>query len=532
MDFYRPDSLPGVFEALDSVYRAFRAWKFYPAGHPSRKNSILQAHASLLALLDGSHLSLVCGRAAFSLPGREPFMDSTNLSAALSYELFIRRVQKITFLSDLHQDDLLDLIRILTLAPDDVQLAGGVNRLLTDHGVRTIWVNEFDLSVIRSRRQAVEAGGIVPQGVDELERAAAIEAAQNRDTVAEGPGTEHELRAVLARLSATRDEEIYPVLVRQAISCAELIGSRGELQLLLPMVVLLAGHVEDGGRGRSLTEQARSGLEQLAANSEMIAYLLDRVAVSGGIGKDTMLTVLKVAGPAGIALTVEKLAEAENLGERKTLVTLLLQLGEPAVPSILAMMGDRRWHVVRNLAAILGEIASPEAVDGLGALLRHSDLRVCKEAIRSLAKIGGRDAETAIITVLQGNDTLLLPQAITSLAGMQSRTALPALMQLLGEKSLFLETLPLKLDVLSAVARIGDSSVVPRLADLLLGRHLLARTRWNQFKISLAACLGQLGDPRALPALEKLSRGSGELGQACRDAITAIQASGGRHERP
>jgi hypothetical protein len=528
MDFYRPDSLQGVLESLDSVYRAFRAWKFYPLGHPTRKNSIQQAHSSMLAILDGSHLSLVCGRTGFSLPEREPFKDNTNLTSALSYELFIRRVQKITFLSDLHQDDLLDLIRILALPHDDIQLAGGVNNLLSDHGVRTIWVNEFDLSAIRSRRQAVEAAGIVPQGVDELENMAVMEAAVNRDTSEEVPGMENKLRAVLARLSATRDEGIYLELVRQAISCAEVLRSRRELQLLLPMVVLLADHVEDGGRGGNLKECARFGLEQLAGDSQMIDFLLDRVAVTGGIGKGTMLTVLKVAGPAGIALTVEKLAAAENPGERKTLSTLLLQLGEPAVPSILAMMVDRRWHVVRNLAAILGEIASPEAVDGLGEILRHSDLRVCKEAIRSLAKIGGRDAETAIITVLQGNDTLLLPQAITSLGGMQSRTALPVLMQLLGEKSVFLKTLPLKLDILSAIAMIGDSSVVPRLVDLLLSRHLLARARWNQLKVALAACLGKLGDPRSLAALAKLSRASGELGRACTDAIEAIQRCGVR----
>src|SRR5450631_4395593 len=113
MDFYRPDSLQGVLEALDNVYRAFRAWKFYPKGHPTRKNSIRHAHVSMLAVMDGNNLSLICGRSGFSLPESEPLKDASLLSVALSYELFIRRIQKLTFLSDLHQDDLLDLIRIM-----------------------------------------------------------------------------------------------------------------------------------------------------------------------------------------------------------------------------------------------------------------------------------------------------------------------------------------------------------------------------------------------------------------------------------
>ena len=141
MNFHRPDSFQGVLEALDSVYRSFRAWKFYPKGHPTRKNSINQAHAALQGILDGNSLSLVCGRSGFSLPDHEPLKDTTMLSVALSYEFFIRRIQKITFLNDLHLDDLLDLIRILTLPPDEIQLAGGVDALLVGHGVRTIWVN-------------------------------------------------------------------------------------------------------------------------------------------------------------------------------------------------------------------------------------------------------------------------------------------------------------------------------------------------------------------------------------------------------
>ena len=533
MDFYRPDSLQGVLEALDSVYRAFRAWKFYPKGHPSRKNSIKLAYASMQSILDGNDLSLVCGRSGFSLPEHEPFKESSLLSVALSYEFFIRRIQKITFLRDLHPDDLLDLIRIITLSPDDVQQAGGVDNLLVEHGVRTIWVNEFDFSAIHIRRQVVEASGIVPKGVDELENGAGIENSDGLEPSAsdmEGPDSENELRATLARLAATRDEEIYRRLVHQAITCAEVIRSRNELALLLPMVVLLADHVGDVSRGGNLTEYARLGLEQLTANSEMIAFLLDRVAVSDGIGKNTVLTVLKGAGTAGVGLTVEKFSNSENKAERKVLASLLLEIGEQAVPAILAMMGDKRWQVIRNLAGILGDIGSPEAVEGLRGILPHSDCRVGKEAIRSLAKIGDKDAESAIISVIQGINSLLLPQAVASLGGMKSRSALAALMQLLGEKNLFLETLPLKLDILTAIAMIGDSSVVPGLEEMLLSRHLFARNRWMSLKVALATCLGKLGDPRAVPALENLAHKSGELGRTCTDAIVAIQRTGAANE--
>src|SRR5512133_398244 len=105
MDFYRPTT-QGTLDALGTLYRAIRAWRFYPKGHPTRRNSLCLAHSALLGQLDGNSLSLACGRTGFSFPDGEPLKDAAGVSAALAYELFIRRVQKITFVDDLFQEDL------------------------------------------------------------------------------------------------------------------------------------------------------------------------------------------------------------------------------------------------------------------------------------------------------------------------------------------------------------------------------------------------------------------------------------------
>lgn len=529
MDFYRPDSLQGVLTTLGSVYRALRTWKIYPKGHPTRKEMIQQAYGDMRALLDGHNLSLRCGRDGFAFPDSQPFMDSSGLSTALSTELFIRHVRKITFLSDLNQEDLLDLLRIIAMSPDEIQQAGGMDNLLTVHGVRTIWVNEPDLSTILSKRKELEARGIVPQGLDELEGDSGIDAPEiivpDRANPA-GSGPEEELQPLLARLAATLDEEIYLSLVRQAINCADILISGRVLSPLLPLVELLSSHADTDSRGTTLAEYARFGLEQLAASDELIRFLLDRVTGSDAITREALVAILTAAGPPAIGITVEKMGAGNNLIVRKALATLLVQIGEPVVPTILALMADRPWYFVRNLVAILGDIGSPEAVNSLQACLKHNDVRVCKEAIRSLAKIGDRDAETAIIGVLRGNDALLLPQAITSLGGMQSRKALADLMQIFLREGPFLEELTLKMDVLSTFAMIGDRSVVERLVEILQSRHLVARKQWGQLKIAIVNCLGKLGGPQALPVLRKLAAGPGELGRACSDAIDSIERTG------
>ena len=526
MEFYRPPTLQGVLDALGSVHRALRAWKFYPPGHPSRKTRIRQAHSAMLLMLDGHDLSLNSGRKNFSYPDGEVLKDTTHISASLSYEFFIRRVQKITFLHDLNEEDLLDFIRILTIAPDVVQKSGGLDKMMEEHGVRTIWVNEYDLSIINAKRQDIEFRGGPPPTVDEVENGLGQEWADTPEQpadVLDDLNSNDELLAILGRLVTTQDKDLYQMAVRQAIACSDTFKSRNDLAALSPLVELLAEHANDEARGEELRVSARFGLEHLVLGDELLVFLLDHTESPDALSREAMLTILSVSGPAGVSLAVSKMGSTDNLAVRKELSSLLVGLGAPVVPVILKLMQDTRWYIVRNLAAILGDIGMPEAVPELLTCLKHADIRVCKEAIRSLAKIGGREAESAIIAILHGSNGSLFPQVIASLGGMKSRKALAELMQIVCSGDLFLKNLSLKIDALGAIAMIGDRQAVPILTKILASRHFFARRRWIQFKIAIAGCLARLGDIRALPILKKKASGSGELGRVCAEAVETIE---------
>jgi HEAT repeat protein len=153
---------------------------------------------------------------------------------------------------------------------------------------------------------------------------------------------------------------------------------------------------------------------------------------------------------------------------------------------------------------------------------------VRKEAIRSLVQIGGEEAESAILAVLRTPDTVLYPQAIATLGGMKSKKSLVELLRIVTSGDLFLKNLSLKIDALTAIAAIGDRQVTPLLVMLMEERHLLAAARGRQLKSSIAACMGKLGDARAVPVLEKFSSGAGELASACAEALRMIEKIEGR----
>ena len=528
MDFYRPPTNQGAIDALGSVYRALRAWKFYPKGHPTRRGSIKHAHSAMLMLLDGNDLSLSCSHTGFSFPDGERITDATRLTVSLSYELFIRRIQKITFQHDLFQEDLLDFVKILTQSPETIQKLGGVDNIMAEHGIRSIWTNEFDLSVIRGKRSRVESAGIIPQALDEAEGSddPAIPFEQQPLQADDAP-PEQQLQALLERLATTSDEDIYAMLLRQAIGCADMLIAGHELSAIIPLVELLARHAFDETRSPSMREFDRFALEQLSMGDEFLRFLFDRMERSDSMTKIALQAIISAGGPSAIKLAAEQMGNTGNVTVRKTLATLLSSLGEEAVTVLLGMIGDKRWYFIRNICAIFGSIASYNATPALVTCLNHTDIRVRKEAIRSLAKIGGRDAESALIGILRGSDKELYPQAMASLGGVKSRKALVELTRILSANDMFLKSLPLKMDALAAIATIGDRQVTPLLVELLTERRLLASNRGKLFKVAIAQCLGKLGDIRALPALRGYASSPGELGAACGEAVELIERSGG-----
>jgi HEAT repeat protein len=513
-----------LLEALGNVSRALRAWQFYPAGHPSRKMSIIQAHLSLLRALDGNDLSLRCGRTGFSLPDGEALPDGMRVTASLSFELFARRAQTITFLGDLFQEDLLDFIRIVSLAPDDVQQAGGLEKIMQEHGIRTIWANEFDLTVILGKRYEIESRGVLPAGLDEIEEAGP-ELPATRESIPPPEDTDPEqaLHTLLSRLGTIVDEDLYPMLARQGVACCDTLITRHEPALVLPCAELFARHAADPGRGKRIRAAACLGLEKLAGRDEFLTFVMESLGAADVVSSQCALAVLAAGGQTAVRRAVDKMAATENPAVRKKLTLLLVRLGKSAVAPILSILDDSRWYIVKNLTAILGEIGSREAVPDLERCLWHSDGRVAKEAIRSLAKIGGQQAEEAVIAVLLGTDSALWPQAIASLGGMKSGKGLDVLLQIVCDDDRYLQNLALKCDALAAIAVIGDRQATPHLIHLLESRHLISRNRWILFKIAIASCLARLGDHRALAALRKKARGSGELARACTEALDAVE---------
>lgn len=529
MDFNKPSSIQDTANALGVLYRTVRVLKFYPAGHPVRRSSVVAAHEAMMQALEGRILLLSCGRTGFSFPDGDPLTDTSRRTSALSYELFIRRVQKIIFAHDLFLEDLLELCKILCLSPDTIQQSGGIDAVMAARGIRTIRVNEFDPAAIDWKRRQIEQAGVIPPGIDDVDIVDETPpAGEQPPDQPERPAPERQLQTLLERLATCSDDDTYLLLTRQAVTCADALRSCHEAHLIFPLFDVFAEHADDESRSAGTRECASFAIEQIAATGDVVQTVFAHVDQGNGVSKQALHAIVKAGGAGAMTAAVELMGSTSNPRTRKMLSSLLAGLGEDAVPVLLDFMHDPRWFIIRNICVILGSIASRRAVTALTQYLSHSDLRVRKEAVRSLAQIGGDEAEAAILGILRGADSALYPQAIASLGGMKSRKSVPELMRIICSRDLFLTSLSFKMNALAAITSINDRAVAPQLIALLRERHLLSAARRKTLKTAIAVCLGRLGDVRAVPPLRKLISSGGELGAACAEAIALIESAEGR----
>ncbi len=162
----------------------------------------------------------------------------------------------------------------------------------------------------------------------------------------------------------------------------------------------------------------------------------------------------------------DALSDTTDRYARRVFMEAMVALGQEGMLVVEQMMEDPRWFVVRNAVAILGEVGGDRAVELLTTSLAHSDPRVRREGLRSLARVGGEDAGMLVYGMIEDTD----PEVR-----------------------------------LAAAVAAGELKIERALKPLLA---LLDQERDDDVLVGVLHALGQLGDPGAVNAIEKRAVGS------------------------
>lgn len=511
--------LTALQTALGLVAKGLRALSFYPSGHPARAESLETACSSLRPVLEQADLVLKVGRNSFTTSDGCLIADSGPV-AALAFELFARQCSSLTILKDLYKEDLLELLRLLSVPPEQIQQDGGMDYLLSAHGVRTVWANELDLASIAARREVIETSEIRPEGLDDQFEVTdnSVQEQMPAEMQVEEPDG---LDRVVARLAETADPKGYADLVERGFSLLKTVVQAGEFSI----VIAFAGRLVADRDDAELGSVASKGVARLAGNRELLQTFIERFGAAQPRERRIISALLSTAGSDAVQILMDMLASEDRFLKREA-AAQLATLGAVAIPALRAVLWDGRPELARSAVGVMGLIGDRSLVEDLKGCLESPDSTVIKEAVRSLAVIGGSEAEAALLALLEHGASEVLPQTIASLGSMRCAKALPGLAKIITYKDVLLKDLSMKQAAIEAVAAIGDPAILPALGEVLKRRPLVGREKWEQLQVMATHLIARLGDESMIPLLEKKVAKPGELGRACAEALAAIRRRG------
>ncbi|HEX3868346.1 MAG TPA: HEAT repeat domain-containing protein, partial [Gemmatimonadaceae bacterium] len=261
---------------------------------------------------------------------------------------------------------------------------------------------------------------------------------------------------LVARLAvATAADEVARALAAMA-AFAEIPGRRIEDVVALLAALMDAEHRLSGDEARRV----------LVAGTRRVARPHFFRAMAAALSTaperhDAYMRIFAHFGDPAVDELIEQLAHAESSKERRVLFDAVVEL-KRGVPTLIYLLGDGRWYVVRNAADLLGEMRATEAEPGLAWLLSHADQRVRRSATSALAKLETPGARAALKQAIRDESRDVRLHAMIALAATKERGAVAIILRALSEES----DPDVQRTLMATLARIGTPEAVQHLVDV------------------------------------------------------------------
>ena len=278
-------------------------------------------------------------------------------------------------------------------------------------------------------------------------------------------------RALLAFLEENIEEEDYREFSKKLVAIMPQFLDSGNFELLWDIFETLRKHAaEKPVKGiRDIAEETR----KFFTNPDFIIRALKAFDLWMRDKGQEAVGLIQALGPDTIPGLLDIYSKDEEVGGRRVLFNLLCLFGEPAVREAQKRLRDPRAYYVRNLLILIRRAGTSSSIPSIKPLLQHQNQMVRIEAVSTLLKFKDPGAVALLRTTIYDKDPDFAAEAV-ALAG-QYRIA------------------EVTEDVLSKLKRV-----------------ILFETDYAENEEIIRA-LGNIGDPRAIPDLEKLAKASWSL---------------------
>jgi HEAT repeat protein len=251
---------------------------------------------------------------------------------------------------------------------------------------------------------------------------------------------------------------------------------------------------------------------QLTAGSEKIINLLGEVLDSGQeVDEKLFASFVRFLDKNSILPFMKILGELESIHARKIVIDALIFQGPKDLITLAKGLNDARWYVVRNIIYILRKIGDKRAVDYLLKTVKHGDIRVKKEVIRTLGELGGANVLVVLRDCLADLDVHVRSAALKALGSISSEAAKRIIMDRIADKHFKDKVFEEKKEYFEVLAMWKDNTVYEFFIKTIKKKAFWKRSKNFEKRACAAYGLGLLGNKDSLPVLNKFKGSSNKV---------------------
>jgi HEAT repeat protein len=497
-----PDDLylQRVAQAVTEFAKGIKSASFYPAGHPV----LLQAVTKIIQLLEAVPLpeqGLSIDVTKNALLYRDvPLPSGSNKAVVdLNRDLYVRRASRIIFLPNLQPDEVVSCLKAMSLDPEQIQDAGGLERILLQEKVTRIWANRVDYDQLTQLLKEEELEEVQPDELSE-DPLATSDNTMQADTTPEEVVT---IETLIGRIAKEIDPSAYRGHIVEFSRF--LLAERAERKIEFSMqaMAIFVRHIQTPpGGSDEIAGLARLGIKEVASE-ELVTHYIGLLKKRGARSRQEIDGVLVALEERSVGPLLQALAEEEDLLVRKAIVEIVTRIGRAAVPTILENLTDSRWYMVRNMIAVLGSLGMPDLAPHVAATLSHPDLRVKKEAIKALSRIPHPAAVTALCELCFFPEETVALTATAALASKKETEAVVTLYRRAAAKLILYPNYRLAHEAIDSLRAIGTDEALTALEEILAMRALWRTEKFRAMKFHALRSISKIKSGRAQEVLER-----------------------------